>query len=52
MKTTKTTSKWAGYESPTVEMIPLSMESVICRSNGITQKVGVSSAYDEDDLDD
>ena len=40
------------YENPTVELIPLSMESVICGSNGTTQKVGVSSAYDGEDLDD
>lgn len=48
MKTTKTTSKWAGYESPTVEMIPLSMENTICGAS--LDPVKTSDPYDEDDL--
>ena len=54
MKTTKTTGKWAGYVSPIVELIPLSMESVICGSNGTTQRVNSVNPYGtvEDDLDD
>ena len=52
MKTTKTTGKWAGYESPTVELIPLSMESVICGSDGNTQDVTPVDPYEGGDLDD
>lgn len=38
------------YERPDVQMVPVSMESIICESNGVLQTIIIADPYDGEDL--